>query len=115
MSRFPYQFFEDFVIRTPLFSYKKFVRCLNNEDISDLELKKIYSDIFFQEAVYLASAFGDNVGQALTINDPNESNNYPQPIMFEAMAADANQSAPMNVDFKKIKIQYDVNVVFELK
>jgi len=68
-----------------------------------------------EEAVYLASAFGDNVGQALTINDPNEGNNYPQPIMFKAMAADANQSAPMNVDFKKIKIQYDVNVVFELK
>ncbi len=68
-----------------------------------------------EEAVYLASAFGDNVGQALTINDPNEGNNYPRPIMFKAMAADANQSAPMNVDFKKIKIQYDVNVVFELK
>lgn len=55
MSSFPYQFFEDFVIRTPLFSYKTFVKCLNNEDISDLELKKIYSDVFFQEAVYLAS------------------------------------------------------------
>jgi uncharacterized protein YggE len=68
-----------------------------------------------EEAVYLASAFGDNVGNALTINDPNESNNYPQPIMYKAMAAETNQSAPMNVDFKKIKIQYDVNVVFELK
>ncbi|OPB84963.1 lantibiotic dehydratase family protein [Elizabethkingia ursingii] len=55
MSRFPYQFFEDFVIRTPLFSYKTFIQGLNNEDISDLELKKIYSDVFFQEAVYLAS------------------------------------------------------------
>jgi hypothetical protein len=33
--------------------------------------------------------------------------------MMKAQAAD--ESAPMNVDFKKIKIQYDVNVVFELK
>lgn len=68
-----------------------------------------------EEAVYLASAFGDNVGQALTINDPNESNNYPQPIMYKTMAAEANQSAPMNVDFKKIKIEMNVNVIFELK
>jgi uncharacterized protein YggE len=68
-----------------------------------------------EEAVYLASAFDDSVGQALTISDPNESNNYPQPIMYKTMAAEANQSAPMNVDFKKIKIQYNVNVVFELK
>jgi uncharacterized protein YggE len=68
-----------------------------------------------EEAVYLASAFGDNVGQAINIHDPNEGSNYPQPIMYKAMAADANQLSPMNVDFKKIKIQYGVNVVFELK
>jgi hypothetical protein len=35
-------------------------------------------------------------------------------MMLKAEAAD--QAAPaMNVDFKKIKIQYDVNVTFELK
>jgi uncharacterized protein YggE len=69
------------------------------------------------EAVYLASAIGDNVGNALTINDPNESSNYPQPMMFKTagVMADANQSAPMNVDFKKIKIEMNVNVIFELK
>lgn len=70
------------------------------------------------KASYLAEALGDEVGDALTINDPNESGDFPRPIyngnvMFKAQAAD--QSAPMNVDFKKIKIQYDVNVVFELK
>jgi uncharacterized protein YggE len=32
-----------------------------------------------EEAMYLAAAIGDNVGNALTINDPNESSNYPQP------------------------------------
>ena len=69
------------------------------------------------EAISLASALGDNVGNALVINDPNESSNYPQPIMFKANTAmaQADQSAPMNVDFKKIKLQFDVNVIFELK
>jgi len=71
-----------------------------------------------EKAVYLAAALEDNVGQALTINDPNEVGNYPRPMysnmMLKAEAAD--QAAPaMNVDFKKIKIQYDVNVTFELK
>jgi uncharacterized protein YggE len=69
------------------------------------------------KAVYLAAALDDTVGDALVINDPNESGDMPRPIygysMMKAQAAD--ESAPMNVDFKKIKIQYDVNVVFELK
>ncbi|MEP6467959.1 MAG: SIMPL domain-containing protein [Parafilimonas sp.] len=71
-----------------------------------------------EEAVYLASALGDNVGQALIINDPNESSDYPQPMykVNTLMAADANSAAPaMNVDFKKIKIQMNVNVIFLLK
>jgi len=70
-----------------------------------------------EEAVYLASAFGDNVGNALVVNDPNESSNYPQPLMYKTngIMAEANQSAPMNVDFKKIKIEMNVNVIFELK
>ena len=71
-----------------------------------------------EKAVYLAAALGDEVGHALVINDPVESGNYPRPMyanmMMKAEAAD--QSAPpMDVDFKKIKIQFDVNVTFELK
>jgi uncharacterized protein YggE len=70
-----------------------------------------------EKAIYLAAALGDNVGQALTINDPNEIGNYPRPMYKANMVmAEADQAAPaMNVDFKKIKIEYDVNVVFELK
>jgi uncharacterized protein YggE len=70
-----------------------------------------------EEAISLASAIGDNVGDALTINDANESSNYPQPLMYKAngIMAEADQSAPMNVDFKKIKIEMNVNVIFELK
>lgn len=73
------------------------------------------------EAVYLASALNDSVGNALTINDPNESSNYPQPMAGYALRSKSNgildqaESAPMNVDFKKIKIEMNVNVIFELK
>lgn len=71
------------------------------------------------KAIYLAAALGNNVGQALIINDPNENNDFPRPMyaanmMMKAEAAD-QAAPPMNVDFKKIKIQYDANVVFELK
>lgn len=73
-----------------------------------------------EEAIALASALGDNVGNALTINDPNESSNYPQPVAYAlrgkvAGIAVDQEAAPMNVDFKKIKIEMNVNVIFELK
>lgn len=72
------------------------------------------------EAVYLASALNDTVGDALTINDPNESSDYPQPMAGFALRGKANgvadqEAAPMNVSFKKIKIEMNVNVIFELK
>ena len=70
------------------------------------------------EAVYLASALDDNVGQALIVNDPNESSDYPRPLYKTnmMMTAEADQSAPaMNVDFKKMKIEMNINVTFELK
>ena len=66
------------------------------------------------EAEYLASAFGDHVGNALIINDPNESSDAPRP-MYKVMAMANDAAAPaMDVDFKKIKIEMNVNVTFEL-
>ena len=72
------------------------------------------------KAEYLSAAIGEEVGHAITINDPGEVNIYPQTIMYAntnvgAPAYDKAESAPMNVDFKKIKLQFEVNVVFELK
>lgn len=72
------------------------------------------------KADYLSAAIGEQVGHAITINDPGEVNVYPQTIMYaNAQVAgavyDRAESAPMNVDFKKIKLQFEVNVVFELK
>ncbi|WP_326984189.1 lantibiotic dehydratase family protein [Chryseobacterium sp. MYb264] len=55
MSRFPYQFFEEYVVRTPLFSYKNFQNQFNGYVVSDDELKKICREPIFLEAIYLSS------------------------------------------------------------
>lgn len=76
-----------------------------------------------EKAGYLAAAIGENVGEALTINEPNEIGYYEprafsNAMMKESMAMDGggagNQASP-NIDFKKIKYQFEVNVVFALK
>lgn len=74
------------------------------------------------KAVYLTEAINEKLGEALTINEPNEMNNYPQPMpmyankmrAMESVQADDGGQAPI-VDFKKIKLQFEVNVVFALK
>ncbi len=71
------------------------------------------------KAVYLAAAVNEKVGQAITINDPAEPETY-QPRLYNSammMRADAagGEAAPMNVDFKKIKLEYSVNAVFALQ
>ena len=72
------------------------------------------------KAIYLAGALNEQVGDAMIINDPNETGNYPRPVyanvmMEKSMATNQAAEPPMNVDFKKIKLQFDVNVVFALK
>lgn len=55
MSRFPYLFFDEYVVRTPTFSRKNFQNQLGGYKISDAELKEICINPIFQEAIYLAS------------------------------------------------------------
>ncbi len=56
MSRFPYQFFDEYVIRTPSFSRRNFQQTISSKDeITDAELKEICTNPIFQEAIYLAS------------------------------------------------------------
>ncbi|MDH6252211.1 uncharacterized protein YeeX (DUF496 family) [Chryseobacterium sp. H1D6B] len=55
MAKFPYQFFDKYIVRTPLFSYQNFKEKMDNNEISDQALKEMYSDPIFKEAVYLAS------------------------------------------------------------
>jgi uncharacterized protein YggE len=71
-----------------------------------------------EKANYLAEAIDEHVGEAITINDPMEINNPPRPLYANVMMKagyEGDSTAPMDVDFKKIKIQYEVNVVFALK
>jgi uncharacterized protein len=73
-----------------------------------------------EKAIYLGDAINEKVGEAVTINEPGENIYYP---VFRNMAA--NQKMEMaegaiagdvaQVDFKKIKLRYDVSVVFALK
>lgn len=55
MSHFPYHFFEEYVVRTPLLSRRNFQEKAGEEEFSDKELKGICEDLVFQEAIYLAS------------------------------------------------------------
>ncbi len=73
-----------------------------------------------EKAIYLAEAINEKAGEALTINEPNEINPFPQPMyanrMMEAkVATDTGDAQTPNIDFKKMKLQYEVNVVFALK
>ena len=72
------------------------------------------------KGVYMAEALGDHLGSAIDVQEVNNEN-YPQPMyranvmMKSAYAGDAAESAAPEIDFKKIKLNYVVNVVFELK
>ena len=71
-----------------------------------------------EKANYLAAALGESVGRPIMINDPNEIGYNPQPRMYAntmMKAEGAGDMAMPNIDFKKIKYQFEVNVTFELK
>lgn len=55
MPQFPYHFFEEYIVRTPLLSRKNFQEKADEEAFSGIELKEICSNVVFQEAIYLAS------------------------------------------------------------
>lgn len=56
MARFPYQFFDEYVVRTPIFSRKNFQQAVSHKDeITNTQLKEICANPIFQEAIYLAS------------------------------------------------------------
>jgi hypothetical protein len=55
MPQFPYSFFEEYVVRSPLFSRRNFQEKADKDEFSQNELKEICEDLVFQEAIYLAS------------------------------------------------------------
>lgn len=75
------------------------------------------------KANYLAEAINEKAGEAITINEPNEMSIYPQPMFanvramgMQSMDAGGGQpeTAP-NIDFKKLKLKFEVTAVFALK
>ncbi|SMC63877.1 SIMPL domain-containing protein [Pedobacter africanus] len=71
------------------------------------------------KATYLVEAIGDKLGAALDIQEINNEI-YPQPMyrnvmMMKAESADMAGAAAPEIDFKKIKLNYVMNVVFEIK
>lgn len=71
------------------------------------------------KASYLAAALDDKVGDALEINEINNES-YPQPmyranVMMRDQAMGAEAAAMPEIDFKKIKLNYQMRAVFELK
>jgi uncharacterized protein YggE len=69
------------------------------------------------KATYLVTALGDKLGGAIEIQEINNES-YPQPVyranaMFKTM--DAVAAPEENIDFKKIKLNYQMRTVFEIK
>lgn len=71
------------------------------------------------KAQYMVEALGERLGGVIDIQEQNNEN-YPQPIyranamMMKSEMADSGAGAP-ELDFKKIKLNYVVNTVFEIK
>lgn len=86
---------------------EEFRRRLKMEAVKEAKVK----------ADYLAGAINENVGVAVSINEPHE---FYQPYYgnmraMEMKMDDGGQQGEPQADFKKMKMRYDVTVVFALK
>lgn len=78
-----------------------------------------------EKGAYLTEAIGETIGEAVTINEPQEyylpyvnargANYSMAKEMAMSQTADAAGNAMPETDFKKIKLRYDVTVTFALK
>lgn len=76
-----------------------------------------------EKATYLAEAINEKAGEAVTINEPGDNlyNNYLNTYLTsntaysKAYYADQVKSPQESVDFKSIKLRFEVQVVFALK
>ena len=70
------------------------------------------------KAMFLAAAINEKVGSAMTMNEPNEVNENPRPMYGMAMmakaSADESEEPALDVNFKKMKIEYEASVTFAL-
>lgn len=70
------------------------------------------------KASYLVEALGDKLGSVIDIQEVNNEY-YPQPmyrnVMMKAASMEADSAPAPELDFKKIKLNYTMNTVFEIK
>lgn len=107
---------EDFqIVRT---SHSKILEFRKQLKISAVQAAK-------EKAQYLAAAIDEKVGEAITVNEPSDisivyqrSNPYENVMMNRVENARIQQGQDaegQGVDFKKIKLKFEVNAVFALK
>ena len=67
------------------------------------------------KAAYLLNGIGEKLGAPISITEVDNSN-YPQPRMFMAKTMSINSAAApvSDIDFKTIKLSFQVNAVFEI-
>ena len=86
-----------------------------NELKNTLKLKALLSAR--DKAAFLVNGLGDKLGSALSISESDNSS-FPQPramMMFKSAAADAAGPAESDIDFKKIKLSFQIQATFEIK
>ncbi|GGH17786.1 SIMPL domain-containing protein [Mucilaginibacter phyllosphaerae] len=70
------------------------------------------------KAAFLVNGLGDKLGNALNITESDNSS-FPQPrnvmYMAKAMSADMAATPESDIDFKKIKLSFQIQAVFEIK
>ncbi|MGN6637292.1 MAG: SIMPL domain-containing protein [Mucilaginibacter sp.] len=68
-----------------------------------------------EKATYLLSSIGEKLGRPIDITE-TENNNYPTPRLYAAnkSLAVANSTAESDIDFKKIKLNFQVQAIFEI-
>ncbi|WP_335337978.1 SIMPL domain-containing protein [Pedobacter sp. PACM 27299] len=71
------------------------------------------------KATYLVEAIGDKLAGVIDIQELNNES-YPQPMyrnvmMMKSESADMAGAPAPEIDFKKIKLTYTMNTVFEIR
>jgi uncharacterized protein YggE len=71
------------------------------------------------KAIYLTSAIGEHIGEAITIADYDQLYDEKSLLAYnryiDNIIREDHSGSPANVGFKKMKFQFQVNVVFALK
>jgi uncharacterized protein YggE len=68
------------------------------------------------KATFLVNGLGDKLGGAINIVE-NDNSSFPQPrnVMYMSKAMNADVAQESDIDFKKIKLSFQIQAVFEIK